>query len=277
MDVFISWSGERSGAAAKALRDWLPKIINAVKPWLSSADIDKGARWSTDVASRLEIAKAGIICLTPSNLHSDWILFEAGALSKTLKNTFVCPLLIGLEPTDVKGPLAQFQATRAIKEELLPLLKTLNGALGDGALPDSHIDEAFDVWWPKLHDQFKKLPPDGSSSAPSRTERDLLEEILEYVRNQSRSLSIDSLNLSDEDRKEIIGGRIARAVRSIDPSSVGGVITTFMSGKNINLTLAGKTKKYSVIMPVDVNLDEVVPRTLAQIQGPNEETGQPGQ
>jgi hypothetical protein len=97
MDVFISWSGERSRVAAEALRAWLPKIINAIKPWLSSADIDKGARWSTDVASRLEAAKAGIICLTQNNLHSDWILFEAGALSKTLQNTYVCPFLIGLE------------------------------------------------------------------------------------------------------------------------------------------------------------------------------------
>ena len=104
--------GERSRAAAEALRGWLPKIINAIKPWLSSEDIDKGARWSTDVASRLEAAKAGIICLTPSNLHSDWILFEAGALSKTLKNTFVCPFLIGLDPSDVlrrKGLELSFQ------------------------------------------------------------------------------------------------------------------------------------------------------------------------
>jgi hypothetical protein len=91
IDVFISWSGLRSGAVAEALRNWLPKVINALKPWLSTTDIDKGARWSTDVAVRLEVAKAGIICLTPSNLHSDWILFEAGALSKTLQNTFVSP------------------------------------------------------------------------------------------------------------------------------------------------------------------------------------------
>src|SRR5438270_2531629 len=150
MDVFISWSGERSRTAAEALRGWLPKIINAIKPWLSSADIDKGARWSTDVASRLEAAKAGIICLTPSNVHSDWILFEAGALSKTLQNTFVCPFLIGLEPSDVKPPLAQFQATRAEKKDVLKLLKTLNNALNDTALPEAHIEEAFEVWWPKL-------------------------------------------------------------------------------------------------------------------------------
>ncbi|HEY2912415.1 MAG TPA: toll/interleukin-1 receptor domain-containing protein [Candidatus Angelobacter sp.] len=187
MDVFISWSGERSRAAAEALRGWLPKIINAIKPWLSSADIDKGARWGTDIATRLEAAKASIICLTPSNLHSDWILFEAGALSKTLKNTFVCPFLIGLEPSDVKPPLAQFQATRATKEDVLKLLKTLNGALGDSALPETHIDEVFDVWWPKLESLLKKLPVEESSANPHRPDRELLEEILSLVRNQYRS------------------------------------------------------------------------------------------
>src|SRR5882724_33205 len=186
MDVFISWSGERSRAAAEALRGWLPKIINAIKPWLSSADIDKGARWSTDVASRLEAAKAGIICLTPSNLHSDWILFEAGALSKTLQNTFVCPFLIGLDPSDVKPPLSQFQATKAQRDEVLRLLETLNSALSENALPQTHIEEAFDVWWPKLESQLKALPADESHTKTHRPDRELLEEVLALVRNQSR-------------------------------------------------------------------------------------------
>ena len=111
--MFISWSGEQSKAFAEAFRNWLPKIINAVRPWLSSADIEMGARWSIDVAAKLEASKFGIICLTPNNMHSDWILFEAGALSKTIVNTHVSPVLIGLEPSDIHGPLAQFQATRA--------------------------------------------------------------------------------------------------------------------------------------------------------------------
>src|SRR5208337_1432894 len=160
MDVFISWSGKRSGAAAEALRDWLPQVINALKPWLSAADIDKGARWGNEIAIKLKDAKAGIICLTPSNLHSDWLLFEAGALSKTIENTYVCPFLIGLEPADVKPPLAQFQATRATKSDVLKLLRTLNSALGEVALPLSHIDEAFEVWWPKLEIKLNSLPQD---------------------------------------------------------------------------------------------------------------------
>jgi hypothetical protein len=190
MDVFISWSGERSRRAAEALRTWLPKVINAVKPWLSSTDIEKGSRWGTDVAVRLGTAKLGIICLTPGNLHADWILFEAGALSKTLQNTYVCPLLFELQPAEVKGPLAQFQLTRGNRDEVRQLLKTINSALGDLSLPEVHLNEAFDVWWPKLEEQFLNLPAEDEHPSPARPEREILEEILGLVRTQVRASTV---------------------------------------------------------------------------------------
>ena len=40
MDIFIIWSGPKSYAVASALHGWLPKIVNAFKPWLSSVDIN---------------------------------------------------------------------------------------------------------------------------------------------------------------------------------------------------------------------------------------------
>lgn len=50
---------------------------------MSATDIDKGTRWREEVGTALDTMKAGIICLTPENLSAEWLLFEAGALSKT--------------------------------------------------------------------------------------------------------------------------------------------------------------------------------------------------
>ncbi len=183
MDIFVSWSGPRSRAVAEALKEYLPMIVNAFNPWLSSADIDKGSRWSSELAAALATAKAGIICLTPNNLSAPYILFEAGALSKTVDKPFVCTLLIGMEPSDVSGPLALFQATRPTKDDLLQLLKTLNRALGESSLKDAQLHATFDLCWPKLKERLDNLPNDGPSGRPHRSERELLEELVDTVRS----------------------------------------------------------------------------------------------
>ena len=195
MEVFISWSGERSREIANVLRDWLPNVIQAVKPWMSAADIDKGTRWSSDIAVQLEGAKVGIICLTPENLEAQWILFEAGALSKTLEKTYVCPYLFQVEPTDIKGPLVQFQHTKATKDDTRKLLHTINKALVDEALDDTKLDKSFDIWWPELDKNLKSIT-DVQTKREERSEREILEEILELVREQTREKKLYSLDIS---------------------------------------------------------------------------------
>jgi hypothetical protein len=81
MKVFLSHSGDRSKAMALALEDFVPKLVPAVEPWISTG-IDKGARWAPEIAENLEASGVGIVCLTSDNLTEPWILFEAGALSK---------------------------------------------------------------------------------------------------------------------------------------------------------------------------------------------------
>jgi TIR domain len=133
MDVFLSWSGARSKAAAQPLEGWLPLVINAVEPWIS-AEMDKGTRWDDEISARLEKTKVGVICLTTDNLDEKWIHFEAGALSKS-KDAYVCTLLIDIKnPGNVEYPLAKFQATKAEKDDVYRLVKTINKAVERCAL-----------------------------------------------------------------------------------------------------------------------------------------------
>lgn len=132
--IFITWSGERSQLVAEALRDWLPNVLQFVEPWMSAADVNKGAKWLQALSGELEKANFGVICLTPENLTAPWILFEAGALSKKADSA-VCTYLFGLANTEVKDPLAQFQHTESNREDTKKFVITINKALGENALP----------------------------------------------------------------------------------------------------------------------------------------------
>ena len=126
MRVFISWSGSRSRHLADALRSWLPKVLQSIKPWMSDEDISAGARWLPEVSGELSAARVGILCVTPENQAAPWLIFEAGALSKTLDQNFVCPVLFDLDLGQLSGPLAQFQASRFARDGVLRLTDTLN-------------------------------------------------------------------------------------------------------------------------------------------------------
>jgi hypothetical protein len=170
---------------------------------MSESDIDKGARWSSEIAGELEASQIGIICLTADNTASPWLHFEAGALSKTLKKGLVCTYLLDLEPTDVPWPLAMFQATRASKEETKQLLVTLNKALDAGAgLSSERLDRAFEQWWPELEAQIKNTPAPGNKTKSQRSDRELLEEMLTLLRNQTTGVQ------KEGERRELYDRRI---------------------------------------------------------------------
>lgn len=212
MKVFISWSGKTSGELAKIFRDWLPSVIQAVKPYYSTDDIAKGMRGNTVIAEELEQAGVGLLCLTPDNLEAPWIMFEAGALSKKLDTSRVCPILFaGLETTDLKGPLVQFQAAKFNKEEIRKMLTMVNKELGDNTLETKVLDSVFEKWWPDLEQKVESLLSQSPESAPRavRTDRELLEEMLAITRTMGsnvrvlagRGRSISQLLFADPDRE----------------------------------------------------------------------------
>ena len=187
MEVFISWSGDRSKKIAELLKGWLPKVMQNLNPWMSASDIYKGTRWLKEISEKLESVNYGIICLTPENLDEKWILFEAGALSKTIDASFVCPILFELNHSSVEGPLSQFQATSLTKVDMKSLIETLNERLGNNKLSDQHLKESFEMWWPELEKEVSKIPPPTNKVGPERTNKSFLVEILQIVRGIERN------------------------------------------------------------------------------------------
>jgi hypothetical protein len=71
--VFISWSLPLAQEVALTLRDWLPRLIQDVNPWVSSKDIEKGKFWHREVINSLEGSTVGIPIVTPANTDRPWL------------------------------------------------------------------------------------------------------------------------------------------------------------------------------------------------------------
>jgi hypothetical protein len=189
MKVFVSWSEERSRQFAEAIRTWLPRVVQSAKPYFTPADIAKGAKWDNEISKELEQSDICIIALTRESLNSQWIMFEAGAISRQVERARICPIVFNIEKTDVEGPLARFQATAFSKDEIRQLLTTINNAAKDAALTERDLDEVFEMWWPKLEDAVRAIAaqqPDPGTQI--RTEKELIEENLLLTRALSTQL-----------------------------------------------------------------------------------------
>lgn len=193
MKVFISWSGETSFKVAKILKEWIPCVIQDVQPYFSSEDIDKGARWSTDIAKELEAASFGILCVTKENLESQWLNFEAGALSKAIDKSKVCPLLFRLNPSDISNsPILQFQMTNIEQNDIYKLFKSINSSLGEECLDEELLQKVFNTFWPQMENAFNLIDIKEDNDIKQITEGnksiEILEEVLNLLRNQQKIL-----------------------------------------------------------------------------------------
>ena len=207
MKVFISWSGTLSQRVAELLKEWIPNVLQNAEPWISSADIEKGEIWFGALSEKLADISVGIICLTRENINAPWILFEAGSLSKGLTKNRVCTFLIESEPTDLKPPLSQFNATKPNKEDLAKLILTINASDKDKMLPEPRIQASFEQWWPKFEEKFhatvRSLPP---PRRPKRAVEDMTVEILETVRAVQRQMqrSLELPGLLEEEKGRVV-------------------------------------------------------------------------
>jgi len=191
MKVFISWSGELSKNIAEVIKTWLPCIIQSVEVFFSPDDIEKGENWNTKVSTELLECKYGIICLTKENVSAPWIHFESGALAKALDSR-VATLMINVTPTDIKGPLSRYQATKLDKDDFFQLIKNINEQL-ETQLNIEVLKTLFNTLWDKINNDFKNLLEKYQDISPKKKKGikndEALDEILLLLRKLNSTVS----------------------------------------------------------------------------------------
>jgi hypothetical protein len=187
MKIFISWSGDRSKALATALKDWLPTVLQYVQPWMSSSDINSGERWSNEIAKQLQETNFGILCVTKENLEAPWLLFEAGALAKSMQDGRVIPLRLDVDVSDITGPLQQFHSEKAGDEGVKKLLTSLN-ASWTSPIADDVLQNVFDPMWGVLEKKIAAIPQSEVAHKKPRPTPEVLEDLVSNVRNMEMRL-----------------------------------------------------------------------------------------
>ena len=130
-------------------------VLQYVEPFVSDKDIAAGDRWAEKIATELESSNFGIICITPKNINSEWMLFEAGALSKSMLEAKVIPILFGLELSVLSGPLKEFQAQKVDATGIMKVVEAIN-AVSESKADENIIGRTVPALWPQLEKDLKK-------------------------------------------------------------------------------------------------------------------------
>jgi hypothetical protein len=154
MDLFLSWSGNRSKLLAGALFDWLPRVVQGLRPHMLTSG--RGTLEQPVRSGGPGGAVFAIPCVTAENWDSPWLAFEVGALSHALRLARIAPLLLDVSIEHVSGPLSVFQLSIADKPGLQRIVLALNDSL-QNPHPKAIVWGSFDKYWPEFSQTLEEL------------------------------------------------------------------------------------------------------------------------
>lgn len=266
MNVFLSWSGNRSKAVAEFLAVWIRCVLQSTRPWVSSHDIDRGAVWFMEIGDQLKDTSIGLVCLTQENKERPWILFEAGALAKGISSTRVCTFLIDLEPKDVADPLSHFNHTVPEMDSVKSLLSTINRRLESNSLDPRTFDKVFNKYWPEFEAEFKRLVKETpvNVSAKPRSEKDVLAELLEISRRMESRVN----RLESAAGTPVSPDHVDKATeKSVLPLSAGARIKAIRKQRGLSVAELAEATGISTTGILRIERSDHIPssRTLGRI------------
>jgi hypothetical protein len=184
MKVFISWSGPSEGKVAQALRDALHSMsTGSIEAFVSNVDIPRGERGIPMIEDELASTNYGIVVLSAENKDRPWINYEGGALA-TAFGRRVATVLLDLRTAEVDTPLAVFQATIFSERQSVFELLSQIALIANPKAPPEALETLFDAQWDKIQESWE---PDASTRTKRRTERDMLEEVVNGLRTLSKN------------------------------------------------------------------------------------------
>jgi hypothetical protein len=253
MRIFTSWSGERSKAAALGLKSLLQDLFEDAVQVFVSDHISPGEAWAKRLGTELEESEFGILCLTQENFQAPWLLFEAGAIAKKFGTSRIVPYLIDQLPSaSERSPLAQFQHVRADHEGTHRLVETIN-SIRENPKPMDRLERSFAKWWPDLEQTLNVLQGSIQNQPVVRSDRELLETILQRVEGLWQARGESRNSLTDLPSAELVHLRNLRDQPTITYTRGGGLQRELRHLRDLGLI---KNRKPIAELPATFQLNQ---------------------
>lgn len=176
VNIFLSWSEEAGRQIAEALREMLPVILPGSNPFISTTDIETGSQWRESLDKKLRETSYGMFILTPENTTkiSEWMAYEAGAITTKDKEIHACTLLFEVQPTSMPKYLLDFQFSSFKEAEWKKLLRQIFDELQHDTTEVStknHKSDSFETmfrwFWNDFDDKVKSILKESKSASES--------------------------------------------------------------------------------------------------------------
>lgn len=166
MKIYLSWSGELGRRASEALSTALRQVIPQLEVWSPGSDISAGARWVDQTRDAIRDSEVAIVCVTKDSRGAPWLLYELGVMASS--RSTVVPWLVDIEPSDLEGPLQQFQALRSDAQSFRQLVALI--CQGESMQPPPPA--VVDRWASRVETEMSQLSGRGrrTSAAIDTTE-----------------------------------------------------------------------------------------------------------
>lgn len=198
--IFLSWSGDKSKKLANVFKTYVADILPKVDFYFSPDDLKGGEKWRQSIEEGLNNNTYGIIFLTPSNLTSKWIYFEAGAISKSTKQAKILPFLYKIDINELGQPFSDYQCKSFSADSILTTILEINDCQSEVyQLPSETIKRNFNRLSNEIETETKNINTINEvmeNSEPQIEDASLLDsedklnEILQIMREQSSKTDI---------------------------------------------------------------------------------------